>query len=658
MSLFCNFVRWLGNCITSKQACLHNPKSLRHSVWDWPIWHLPILQLVNHGRLTVNILRATRTRNERIDDLKSLCDLKFITDDMVHFLKKRVGDKALKNATKDLSVAEADLLSTKLMEAVFESGPQFILQLSIILKVGNVEAHQAATMLISLASFWYSTTKFCLQMPTKKTPLRSATIFEFAFIFIPTMMVILSRFTVWSFLTAYLGFQILIPVGAAFLYMIAVHRKKIDLTSKRDMIELLANVLVPCISKDEYTDFYQSGSATTSVVLMVSSMYIMVSAHEVNSNPPILTCFEPSDWTPSLDDVRCHYNQAENRITELCMNRLLNFGLGFGFGSYRTICHQAQQDGIKQSLLLAVSGSFIGILFLSQFLTTYCIQPFLDPLVRLRVASSWNYFYQTNESDVRFVLQAKNLLNCLDWKIIFLSAIDDNIDSLIKHLLDTHNCNTCHKVDLFKSGLARCHDNPQIRDEIKRSLAVVGQCATTESANENQTMDHQQKDIESKVTLDMKHCNAKIGRLNRKLASKTQAPEEVLAELTKADDNSTFSHFLHCHKHLCTKVVEFYNDSRSSEGPAAASPDISQLSKLVKIPQRIEDEALRQPGSQVQIHMKYHNFWCQEMIRTLTNSREEFIEMNFEATEQEEQPFSNHDFCPKVGHIVQVLKLC
>ena len=659
VSFFNSAVSWLVNgFLTSRNSRSHeesnSTKSVKEDMWDWPIWHLPLLQLVNHFRLTKNILRATKIRNERANDLMALSDMKFINEQLVSFLKKKVGDKTLKHATNLLSRSEAEFLSTKLMEAAFESGPQFIIQLAIILKVGNVEAHQAATMLISLASFWFSSTKFCLQMPTKKTSLRSTSISDFAVVFIPTMVVILSRFTVWSFLTAYLGFQILIPVLLAFLYMIAIHRKTIDLTSKRDLVEIFANILVPCLSKDEYSGFYHLGSATTTTVLMASTMYIMFSTHAINASPPILTCFEPSDWTPMADDIRCYYSPTENRITKTCMPRLLNFGLGFGFDTYRSICHdQEQKRGVKQTMLYTAAGSLIAGLFLSQLLTTYCIQPFLDPLVRLKVAASWNSFYQTSADDVRFVIRADSQLSCTDWKIVLFSAIDDNIDSLAKYLVDMHNCDVCDQTELLQSGLQRCHDNnPQIKAELQRSLQAIQ--SQTSGGHESPANDgsnvverkfsSQQNDELQKVSLDMKHCRASIDRLNRKLnGNKQHTPEESLVQLIRADDSTNVSHFLHCHKHLCTKAVEVFNSS------VDASFDIGLLSKLVKISQQVQEEALCMPGSKVQIHLKYHNFWCQEMIQTMRNRGGEANESSDAVEHGELPPVFPSQNCPNEG---------
>ena len=76
--------------------------------------------------------------NDRLYDLEHLTSLKLVGKDFVATLKKHCGDRALKAATEKLSKLEGEYLSTKLMEAVLESGPQFILQLSIIFKVKQV----------------------------------------------------------------------------------------------------------------------------------------------------------------------------------------------------------------------------------------------------------------------------------------------------------------------------------------------------------------------------------------------------------------------------------------------------------------------------------------------------------------------------------------
>ena len=583
---------------------------LSSAIWDCPIWHFPLLQIANHTRLTLKILKATKVRNEQIKDLRTLSGLKFINVDLVHFLTKNCVDKALKHTSKDLSQSEAEFLSTKMMEAVFESGPQFILQLAIILKVGNVEAHQAATMLISLISFWFSSTQLCLQMPTKKTPIRSVELDDFAITFIPSMTVILSRFAAWSFLVAHMESYILIPMAVALLYTIVVNRKSINFQGKYDIVETFASILVPCVTNDEYSGFYQSGSASTTTVLMAFLLYLFVKTQDINSSPPVTTCFEPKYWTPSLNDTRCLYNVTEDRITQLCMHKLINFGLGFSFENYRTICHNSSSSGYKQTLHLIMCGILIGLLFLGQLLTTYCIQPYLDPLVKLRLTSNWNYFYQTKVNDaLASIRDGGDKLSCQEWRRILFSAIGDNIDSLAIYLMARHNnCVNCNKVELLESCLKRCSGN----DNLTRAIQSLLSAETANDIENCDNAEHQQDD-QKLVTLELKHCKTSIDRLQRKIGdNRTQAPEDLLLEIIRSDDINTFSHYLQCHKHLCSKLVLVYSEAIIGK---------ARLSSLMKLPDIIEKEALNRPDdSQIHIQMKHHNHLCEDMAQTLSNN--------------------------------------
>ncbi len=83
---------------------------------------MPGFQLVNHYRLTLKIFRAIKERNQRLYDLENLTSFKFVGKDLVQLVKKHCVDKTLRSATENLSLAEGEFLSTKLLEAVFENG--------------------------------------------------------------------------------------------------------------------------------------------------------------------------------------------------------------------------------------------------------------------------------------------------------------------------------------------------------------------------------------------------------------------------------------------------------------------------------------------------------------------------------------------------------
>ncbi len=558
--------------------------------------------------MTMSIWENTNNRNECIQDLKKLSKMTFINPGMVRFLKENCGDKALKDATKKLSLSEAKFLSTKLMEAAFESGPQFILQLAIILKVGNVEGHQVSTMLVGLITFWISTTKFCLQMPTKKTPLREPNFTDFAVTFIPSMIIILSRFAAWSFLLAYLGYSILMPIAVAFAYMIAVHWKTLDFTKESDIVEVCASILVPCITKDEYSEFYQSGSAVTATVLMSAISCVMLMSPTVESGPPILTCFEPENWSPTTNDIRCQYNSKENRITQLCINRLLNFGLGFGFDEYRTICHDSQPDGIKQGMVYRACGILLGVLSLSQLLSTYCIQPLLDPLVRLKLLGTWNEFYETGASNVQDTIQSqKDAISCDAWKGLLASALDDNIDSLVLFLLECHgDCSDCGKGALLKQAYKKCSANKAINRAIEKA---VGENLSMLNQDEYDIDGTHPRSVLTLVPLDLKHCQASMDLLRKQLKTCSMStPEEGLLKMIMQDDVTNFNHFVNCHKHLCTKLIQVCSTVKT---PIVTR---DQLAEMIKLPQRLENEAFEMPDSKVSIQLKYHKTSTEEMM--------------------------------------------
>ncbi len=595
------------------------------NIWDWPIWHLPLLQIGNHAHLTLDIVKAERTRKERISDLSSLAEMDFmVSPTLSKFLKEKCVDEALVDATKRLSSTEAKFLSTKLMEAVFESGPQFILQLSIILKVGNVEGHQAAAMLISLVSFWLSVTRFCFQMPTKNTPLRAPTFTDFAVTFLPMLVIILSRFAAWSFLLAYLGFGILVPIVAMVAYMIGVHWRMIDFSKDNDIVELCANILVPCITQDEFREVYQSGSAVTNIVLMAATSSVILLAPAINSGPPILTCYAPDDWSPASDDIRCQYNSTDNQITRVCIDRLLNFGLGFGFDKYRTICSNPnKEDVFRQLMVFHACCTLFGLLFFNQLLATYCIQPLLDPVVRLKMLGTWNEFYETKATDALDALHHQHKdsskLNCNAWSRLFLTATRDNIQPLISVLVDSHGtCTSCgDKAKLLKLAYKKCAGNVELRDKIQ---SAYGHQDLSQEVNNDaiDTVEVKTMAVEVVVPLDLKHCKTSLAMMKKRMkedGGSVTSPGEVLHKLIMEDDLTSISHFLHCHKHLCSKVFEVCKKSGGEGASFVITRD--QLLDMIILPDPGCDEQINNDNfSQIIIQLKHHITSCEEMIQS------------------------------------------
>ncbi len=596
--------------------------------WELPIWHLPFFQLANHFRLTSNIVKAIQERNECVHDLETLLELKLVGKDLVTLLKRHSGNEALKESTEKLSKLESEFLSTKLMEAVFESGPQCILQLSIILKVGNIEGHQAATILISLVAFWFSTTKFLLQMPTKKTPLRSASVTDFAIPFIPTMFVTVSRFAAWSFLLAYLDVAVLTPILIAIIVLVAVQRQHLDFKSKNDVVEVCASVLIPCIAKDEYSRFYATGSAATLTVLLASVLAMILMSPAIDSHPPILTCFDPNGWTPKADEeIRCLYNATTSTLTRICTGRFIMFGSRTGVEAYRTICHPTGVSSSKMERVSVAIGSLIVLLFVSYLLTAFFVQPLIDPIQRLKMIGTWNEFYQTKATDAILALKLKEADtntkdNHLFVQRVFLSAIEDNIDSLVIHLLNNNRQCLIGNRSLIQAAWKRTsRRNPLMRYKIESSALFDKTGGMSAAA----TFDVQQHDIDNSsdcraLKLDLAQCKPSISFLRKNLKPIELSDPNTLSNLAERGDSESVKHLLHYHEHLCAKAAKACQTSQMSLGRNSLLSMVIEAIDIASSNQTQNEEEAEEANSSdnvnvIRIQLKNHLRLCKELVQ-------------------------------------------
>ncbi len=325
--------------------------------WDLPIWYLPFLQLVNHARYS----RLLSSALDEVRKKKAFFEASLNSSDQD--IRIRVSDEASKHleyAKQELSELEANILKSKLMESVFESGPQYVLQLSILLKTGQLETHQTVTMLVSLVSFWLSTTSFYLAMPTKSTPLREKYWKDFVILFLPSMFVVVSRLATWSFILAYLEAGTIAVIVVAVCVQLMTLMKKHGLTKDNDftVIGAFVTVLTPCVAQDEYSRFYIDSTVYSSVVIMSGMAMTLVANPSIDSDPPIFTCFDVNDateWTPNPDQIRCFFNRTMNLIENNCNSVWILHGEpDVASHDFRTICHPGV---LKEKYLLICLGN-------------------------------------------------------------------------------------------------------------------------------------------------------------------------------------------------------------------------------------------------------------------------------------------------------------
>ncbi len=421
-------------------------------VWDLPIWYLPILQLINHGRYArdINIAAIRRIRASR--------NLQLVMAGKPGFRAGQTKEEARekkKEATIAQSRLESDFLKAKMMEAFFESGPQIVLQLSIILKQGHVHSHQIATIVFSFLKMTMTATQLHLTMPTVNTLLRSYYLKDIIVLLFPSLFIIASRLGCWSLTVAYLEtFTLLVILVSAGLQF-SILRKQIDFKSDMDIIGVFVNVLLPCIVKDEYSRFYQKSNAISSLTLLMGTCLVFIIPQGIEMSPPISTCFEVTDWEPAFNQTRCFFDSNSTRISQECISYWVHIDGFEDIENYRTVCRSGMVNPLY--VLFGISAM---ALIISSFLAHYFLQKYIDPLKRLCYVGTWNKFYSTKKEDVLSFCEDE-MQSGASKKDLILSAIDDNIDSLLRVLMTQENVNElledrdmCNTVleKMFSSG--------------------------------------------------------------------------------------------------------------------------------------------------------------------------------------------------------------
>ncbi len=481
--------------------------------WTNPIWQLPFFQLANYARFAHDIAQIVAERQNCIDDLTCLERLRFLGEGLVDPLKKYCGEKNLHFVTARQSRVEGNYLRARMIEAIFESGPQFIVQLSIVLKTGAIEYHQLASMAISLASFWWTTCQILMAMPSSKTAIRTASIRDYAVLFLPTMFVTMVRLTAWSFLLAFLDLYILLPFVATVLIPAYILKKDIQFSNESDLIDLVVTAFVPCIVKDEYSMLYMKTTITTTIPIMVSLLLTLVIHPGIHDQPPVMKCFDNNDQGDFHNcNSRCWYNREQESLTHVCTASPFLFGANsYTFGGvpkqvkdFRTICQPG--DNVIYLIYLGCLVALEGALVVSMTMACYWIDPYLDPFSRFKKSGqrSWNGFFRTQREDLVELMSPTKSITKQESRQLFLSAVQDNIESLVKHMLDHHQIDMDNDLTKQASDIAKANGNQELLMILNGLNSSAGQESSTDDSIElAEVGDQGQQEEEDKSWTDI-----------------------------------------------------------------------------------------------------------------------------------------------------------
>ncbi len=524
--------------------------------WNNPIWHLPFFQLANYARFTEDLIQIAAERQNCLDDLTCLEWLRFLGEDLVDPLRKHCGERALQLVTTRQSKVEGNYLRVRMIEAIFESGPQFIMQLAIIIKTGNVEYHQLVSIGISLLSFWYSTTQFMLEMPTVKTHIRTSTFMDYINVFVPSFFITLVRLSAWSFLLAYLDILVVLPIVVTIALPAFLARKDLTFTDESDFIDLVAAALMPCTVKNEYSSLYLKTNLWTTLPMMASLFLTLAISSGIDGQPPILKCFDNAtipafadNWLEDSNGLRCWYNQDGQLMTDICTDVWITLGANSNLvggvvkflKDYRTICNSNTEHIVYGCLVLLAVGLLLSLGF------AYCwLQPYLDPFSRIKYffKPSWNQFYQTKLESVQKLLASPS--SSSQYEQLLLTAVADNIDSLVRYIL-LDRSDIVRNITLTTQAVKLAKHNGN--DCLLKLLENV----TAKESEEGQGDQESDSDVDlisdgdDFPKLELHNVKADIRLLHERLKSLGQNP---LIRLIKSNENATLKKVIHYHDQL------------------------------------------------------------------------------------------------------------
>ena len=144
---------------------------IRKQIYE-PVCHIPLIQPFIHASylfefnyLTqdekANIMQYENFSNEQIGNHKDSLELQLSKDKLEEFATI---NKDIKNYRL---VLQGKFLKLKILEAFLEGGPQFILQMTIMMQNGPSSYSQYVTIATSLLSFSLAATKILLNFPTE-----------------------------------------------------------------------------------------------------------------------------------------------------------------------------------------------------------------------------------------------------------------------------------------------------------------------------------------------------------------------------------------------------------------------------------------------------------------------------------------------------------
>ena len=382
--------------------------------------HLPFVQVYSHGKYLYNLWKGHCRKSQAIigyQDLNVSHQNVFglPKDDRLK-LKEQVDQcaKKYKNSCESYQRYYCKFQEQQLIDKFGQDGPQFALQLGLILIFGYISVLQIFTIFTSFCGFASGSVNIYTLLPTKYSDVRFKNWQDSVILVICFMFIIIPRVFSLCLVIAYLKSNVFM---AMFAYMITamfilwlIKRDMVRNEPKKTVLGVLTNLFSPCIVVNEYDNFLLVSSMISTIghLLVQLALFLLVYTQTIeplpNSDPPILHCYfdhqaleEPSSRLLE----RCSYSYVNQTLIKNNQDCVPLFSALNEAKNHITFC----QPSMNQWEPLLLTCLTVGFFLVLNIPITIFLQWYLCPIRRYKVSRKIFHCFDPNfKREHRFMI--------------------------------------------------------------------------------------------------------------------------------------------------------------------------------------------------------------------------------------------------------------
>ena len=372
--------------------------------------HLPFVQVYSHGKYLYNLWKGHCRKSQAIIGYQDL-DVSHQTvfglqkEERLK-LKEQVDEcaKKYKDSCDSYQRFYCKFQEQQLIDKFGQDGPQFALQLGLILIFGYISVLQIFTIFTSFCGFAFGSVNIYTLLPTKYSDIRfknwqDSVVLAFCFMFI-----IIPRVFSLCLIIVYLKSTVFLALLAYFVLAIFIlwlmKRDIVENEPKNTVLGVLTNIFSPCIVINEYDNFLLISSmiGTISHLLMQIALFLLVYTQTFQplptSDPPILHCYFDSkiiEDTSSRLLERCSFTYINDTLTKN-QDCVPLFSALSDAENHITFC----QPSMNQWEPLLLTSLTVGFFLMLNIPITIFLQWYLCPIRRFQVSRKIFHCFEPN----------------------------------------------------------------------------------------------------------------------------------------------------------------------------------------------------------------------------------------------------------------------